>query len=356
MGSTLDDAIDLFTRQDNLYAAPLADYVADLTLEVPIELSPSPYIPIWKITAITNALPLLKSLTLDGLRLRFRQHNHPVIPRPLDRLCLYKILADADASHVVRTLVSTYSMRALDISGIRFEGLVGPSAAPTAAPSCVHSLALRSHVSTAPLLAIFATGALRNLDVSCTSASDGQAFGALVTVTGAALETLSLDLAEYAARVDFATEEHLQPLLLDKCRALHALTLRVTFLSEPWASLPHNATALRILAHVIASAPQTLRSLTIAIALDGPVTFEAAFLRPFERALGEQLAGLEYTLMEKRDLATVRWVWERARKRALNEALYRRVGQDLTALVKARFPVLEETGGLSFGSDIEDEM
>ena len=147
-----------------------------------------------------------------------------------------------------------------------------------------------------------------------------------------------------------AQQEDLRQITLSACPSLSALTLRVTLLAEPWASLPFNAIGLRVASRVLASAPARLRVLTIAIALDGDASTTGAFLRPLSAKFDEELTWVRHVDEAHPALREVRWMWSYARKigKPRPGPVDRQLREALVELVKERLPELERKSMLKF--------
>lgn len=153
-----------------------------------------------------------------------------------------------------------------------------------------------------------------------------------------------------------AYEEDLRRVALDGCTSLRELTLRITFLAEPWASLPFNGTGLDVASRILASAPPTLRTLTVALALDGDASSEDAFYRPLEESFNTRLSWLKDLRAARPEMRELRWIWSYARKvgKPRTTPVDPVLQAKLTKLVRENLAEVDAKGILRFVDGDED--
>lgn len=298
--------------------------------------------------------PNLSTLTLEALRLTLAEDCCTPTDRELARLSLKDVTVQrATHEQLIEWASVLCKPAALHLSNISFtEGAEPDPLLPAkAAPDTITTLVVRMRAMPPSLLPMFArAGALRRLDVACYTPGDVRALGTFLAGAGGTLEHFALDLSRFLAKAPTTHDEDLRRLALDGCGALRALTLRVTFLADPWASLPFNATGLRVAEQVLMRAPPALRALTLALALDGDVSSHEAFRRPLEACFPQRFAWLRTLPQTHPALREVRWIWSYARKAGKPRAgpVDPVLKRSLSDLVVAGLPELHSMGMLEF--------
>lgn len=127
--------------------------------------------------------------------------------------------------------------------------------------------------------------------------------------------------------------------------SLTELTLRFSFLAEPWSSLPFNASMLRLGSRLIASAPPALHTIAFSVQLDGQAATEDEYLRPFGQRIDADLQWLNSVEKERPALRRVVWKW-RGMGRQSKWSLEQRVQlkRSLAGLLRGQFASLDKRG------------
>ncbi|GJE97579.1 F-box protein [Phanerochaete sordida] len=346
------EIVKFLSPNDAASAAPISTYVRNLVLKP--KDSPAGHehpVFLWKIVAITDALPQLKSLQLENMQLFIRR---PICANPttsgLDSLSLVNISSEGTADYVMGTLVAQYKMKNMRISTIRFQNQIPPMAPlrPSVDLSLglVESLVVRSPVYTGAIVDFFSQGSLKTLSVSCSTELDTQALNSFLAVGKDSLEYLSLQLGKSSVKAPSPSDEDVFRLSLSKCDFLSSLAIRV--------ALP-DAAALRVVSQFIKHVPESLQSLSLAIALDSKYTLKSGFLHDFTVGLNTHLAWLDNIAPVKPALRKINWVWNGPRRtrgqRHPVASVSKALEAQLTELVETRFRSLVDQGVLSVNGE-----
>lgn len=154
-----------------------------------------------------------------------------------------------------------------------------------------------------------------------------------------------------------AADDDIRGLYLQPCTSLIALTVRMSFLAEPWSSLPFNQAIFTVASRIISSAPSSLRTLTFSIALDGKAETEDVFVRPFEQRISSDATWLASLHAELPFLERVVWHWRALSKQPVGWDKRKPGGllKTLSGIVKEHLAPLDKRGMLMFENDFEDE-
>ncbi|KIP03174.1 hypothetical protein PHLGIDRAFT_252670 [Phlebiopsis gigantea 11061_1 CR5-6] len=302
-----------------------------------------PVVTMQELLKLLLQIPALQVLNLHGLALEYDHETLTPRRQPLERLALKFVCGIGTREGLISALLSICSPRALCLTQLSFDTTNPQVTWPIPHISGITTLTLRARWSVAQFLEIFKQGAVQDLRVSCYVTSDVQALGDFLAEAGHQLKRFSIDLTDFIMRTPNPLEEDIRRLHLTHMTSLTELTLRFSFLAEPWSSLPFNASMLRLGSRLIASAPPALHTIAFSVQLDGQAATEDEYLRPFGQRLDADLQWLNSVDKERPALRRVVWKW-RGMGRQSKWSLEQRVQlkRSLAGLLRGQFASLDK--------------